>query len=115
LKLIKIILTSLAITLFVSNYSICEYFYPDNIKSWWTLKINIYAIIIALVFLSQSLGTKGVLRFILELGVGISISSVIDKLYFDVHTFTFSDIIMISTTVCFASYQYYRNGRKANK
>lgn len=114
MRTVKIILTLLAVVLFVGNYSICEYFYPDDIKSWWTLKVNIYAVIIALVFLSQSIGTKGVLRFILELGVGMSISSVIDKLYFDVHSFTVSDILMILTTLCFASYQYYRNA-KTNK
>lgn len=114
MRIAKIILTSIALILFVSNYGICEYFYPDNIKMWWTLKVNIYAVIMAIIFLSQGLGTKGVLRFILELGVGISISSVIDKLYFDVHSFTASDILMIFTTLCFASYQYYRNA-KTNK
>ncbi len=106
MKRAKIFLTITAILLFVFNYQICEYFYPlkPQLKSWWTLKVNIYAVIMMLIFLSQSLGSKKWLRFFLEIGVGFSISSVIDKLYFSVHDFTNSDIYMILITVAFATY-----------
>lgn len=101
----KFILTLLALFLFVFNYQICEYFYPykSQLKNWWTLKVNIYAVIMMLIFLSQSLGNKGWLKFILYIGVGFTMSSVIDKVFFDVRVFTVSDLLMILTTLIFAS------------
>ncbi len=108
---VRIILTSLAVILFFSNYQICEYFYKDDLNKWWDLKINIYALIIAIVFVSQSIGSKGWYRFVLDIGVGFSISSVIDKIYYNVNTFTTSDIYMILTTVAFATYNLI-NGNK---
>lgn len=98
-KIIKISLVILAITLFVGNYHICEYFHPNDVTAWWDLKSNNYAIIIALCFLSCNIGSKGWLRFFLSVGVGLSISNVIDKIYFDVLVFTNSDYFMIIATL----------------
>ena len=106
---IKIALPIIALLLFVFNYQICEYFYPDNINSWWTLKINIYAVIIALLFLYASFNKKGLTRFFLEIGVGFSVSNVIDKCYYNTREFTKSDVLMILLTIAIAFYNYKKN------
>lgn len=119
MKGVKITLFLLALILFVSNYKICDYFYYNeeikDIKLWWGLKSNIYAIIVALLFLGSSLGQKGWIRFILEVGVGFAISNVIDKVWYNVLEFTTSDIYMIIITISVASYNYYKDARRGNK
>lgn len=102
MKKVKIIINIIAIILFVMNYQICELFYSDDIKAWWSLKVNLYAVIIALVFISHSLETKGWLKFVLYVGVGFTISNVIDKVFFDIRVFTSMDLVMIITTFIFA-------------
>lgn len=106
LKKVKIILNIVAILLFSLNYQICEFFYPEDISKWWALKMNMYAVIIALVFTAQSLDSKGWLRFVLYIGVGFAISSVIDKLFLDVRVFTVGDLLMIVVTVILASINF---------
>lgn len=103
MKKVRIILNIIAILLFVLNYQICEFFYPEDIKQWWALKVNLYAVIIALVFYSASINTKGWVKFVLYIGVGFSISSVIDKVFLDVRVFTSMDLLMIVITFIFAS------------
>ena len=118
MKEVKIILAILAISLFFSNYYICNYFYyVDGVldaNGWWGLKSNIYAVIIALTFLSANVGEKGIIRFIFSIGVGLAIANVIDKCYFDVIEFTKSDIIMIVATVLISAFDYYKT-QKHNK
>lgn len=111
----------LAIVLFVSNYQICDYFYYNDevkdLKKWWGLKSNIYAIILCLVFFASALKSKGYLRFILDIGIGLTISNVIDKVFFNVLDFNYNDIIMITLTLCFSYLDYLkekRNGLKPN-
>lgn len=106
----KIGLSILIILLWVFNYDICEYFYANDIDSWWKLKINIYGICIALCFgLLNMYVTKKKERFIINIGAGLAISNVVDRFFYDVNTFTKSDTIMIILTVIFAIYDYYGN------
>ena len=110
MKGVKISLYTIALILFVSNYTICDFFYYNeeikDIKKWWALRSNICAVIIMLVFYASLIGTKGVLRLILSIGVGLCISNVIDKVYFNVLDFTYTDIIMITLTICVSLYDY---------
>lgn len=116
---VKIILVIIAIALFVGSYSICNYFHYTegnvDITAWWALKYNIYAVIIAIVFLSAQIGTKGLLRFVLSVGVGFAISNVIDKLYFDVLEFTQADIYMIAITLLVSGYDWYKSSKYCKK
>ena len=104
--MVKKSLYILAILLFSFNYNICNFFYYNNevkdLYKWWDLKSNIYAVIMALMFYASSIGEKGKLKFILNIGIGFTISNVIDKVYFNVLVFNENDIIMIILTVCFA-------------
>lgn len=92
--------------LYLLNYHICEYFYPNNVKAWWALKLNIYAIIVALAFLLASLNARGICKFFLNLGVGFAVSSVIDRMYFDITQYTKADIFMVIITVIVAYIDY---------
>ncbi len=115
MKGVKITLVILAILLFVSNYKICDYFYYVNgeldAKGWWGLKSNIYAVIVALVFLSSSIGSRGILRFFLDVGVGFAIANVIDKVYFNVIEFTTEDIYMIIIVISISAFDAYKNSK----
>ena len=114
--MVKKLLYILAILLFVLNYQICDYFYYNeeikDIKKWWDLKSNIYAVIMVFVFYSSILGAKGKLRFILSLGVGFCISNVIDKVFFNVLEFRYNDIFMIVLTICASLLDYLQNGKQ---
>ena len=111
---VRIFLISIAVILFFTSYWICDYYYPYDAsspldfdsKGWWTLKTKLYAVIMALVLSSSSFGLNRNkwLRFVCEIGTGLSISNLIDKCYWNVLTFTESDIYMILITVAFATY-----------
>ena len=115
--MIKTLRTSLfliSILLFTSNYSICEFLYSKNIDKWWDLRLNINAIVISLVFLASSIGKKGVLRFVLDVGVGFTVSNVVDRLYFNTTQFTKADTIMIIATFLFATIDYKKDELRKN-
>tara|TARA_R110000737_G_C14536487_1_gene478200 strand:+ start:104 stop:457 length:354 start_codon:yes stop_codon:yes gene_type:complete len=117
MRKVKILLIILAMLLFIFNYQICEYFYPTDLNKWWDLKVNNYAIIIALVFLSHTIDSNKWLRFFASLGVGFTISNVIDKVFFNVNTFNESDITMILITFAFSFIGLYKEiyGNGTNK
>ena len=100
----------IALVLFTSNYQICEYFYPltddESIKMWWFTKSNIYGVIVALVLLASSIGERGVLRFVLDVGIGLSMSNVVDRLYFNTNQFNKYDIVMIAITIIVSIIDY---------
>lgn len=110
---IKITLIILAILLYIGNYQICEYFYPTDIKSWWGLKVNIYGIIIALLFASQTINTKGFLKLFATIGSGFAIASVIDKVWYNVRDFNYNDVFMIVITISLALFDYLKNYKNA--
>ena len=115
MKGVKIIIYVLALLLFVLNYQICDYFYYNDeikdIKKWWGLKSNIYALICGLVLYGSLIGSKGLIRFVLAVFTGFCMSNIIDKIYFNVINFTYNDIIMIILTICFAYLDYLKNGK----
>ena len=108
---VKIILLVIAISLFVLNYDICDYFYYNeevkDLNKWWGLKSNIYALILALVFQSYSIDSKGLLRFFLQIGTGFTLSNLVDKVYFNVVEFQANDVIMIIMVFIFSFIDYY--------
>lgn len=108
-KKIKIILIVLAILLYVGNYQICEYVYPTDIEKWWGLKVNIYAIIIALLFIVQTINTKGLFKLFATIGAGFAISSLIDKVWYNTRDFNYNDVFMIVITVGLALFEYLKN------
>lgn len=117
MKEVKIILFLLAITLFVSSYSICDFFYYNDeikdIKKWWGLKSNIYAIIMMLVFYASLINTKGILKLVLNIWLGFCVANVVDKVYFNVLEFRYNDIFMIVITIGLSLYTYLKEFKNA--
>lgn len=115
---LRIFLLIVAMVIIPFNYYICEFFYPLNdaasIKMWWRLKECIYGLIIAIILLSYSLTTRGVLRFVLDICVGLTISNVVDRLCFNTIEFTKADIIMIIATFLFAIIDYKKDELTTN-
>lgn len=104
----RLFLIILAIFLFIGNYEICCLVYPDDIYKWWGLKQNIYNIIIAICFyLSCNETDKKIVKFILNIGIGFVVSNCIDRIFFNVNYFTFSDYFMIIITILTSYYKVY--------
>ena len=115
---LRIFLYVLSILIFSLNYQICEYYYPcldqESINNWWDLKTHIYGIVIAMILIASSIDKKGVLRFVLDIGVGFTVSNVVDRLYFNTTQFTKADIIMIIATFLFAVIDYKKDELREN-
>lgn len=62
-----------------------------------------------LVLLGSTINSKGWLRFIINIGIGFCLSSLIDKVFFNVFEFRENDIIMIILTFCFAIIEFLNN------
>jgi len=106
----------LAITFFLGNYQICNYFYPlddaESITNWWLLKVDIYALIIALLFIlaaqkkTDDLRIAMIEKLILNISIGFTTSNFIDKRIFGVQSYVASDILMILVVVLVSYYDF---------
>ncbi len=103
----KFLLSIIAVLLFCFNYQICEFFYSNSLNNWWDLRTNIYAILFAVALTIARYDSKGWIRFVLNVGIGFSVSDVIDRVYFDITVFTQADIYMIIATLLMASIEFY--------
>lgn len=103
----KFVISILAVMLFCCGYQICSFFYPNFCKNpealaaWWDLRMNLYAMLILLLFWLSNMknGQSKHVSFVLAIGIGLSISDVLDRVYFDITKFTLSDIFMIVITI----------------
>ena len=106
----------LAIAFFLGNYQICNYFYPLNdavsIRNWWLLKVDIYALIIALLFIlasqdkTDSIKLRLLEKLILNISIGFTTSNFIDKRFFGVQGYVTTDIVMIIVVVLVSYYDF---------
>lgn len=111
----KLVVSILAVLLFGLGYQICSFFYPNFCKNpeameaWWDLRMNLYSALILLLFWLTNMknGHSKHVSFVLAIGIGLSISDVIDRLYFDITEFTYEDIGMIIITVIAAYIEAY--------
>ena len=119
MKEVKIYIYLIAIILFISSYQICDFFYYNDeikdLKKWWSLRSNIYAIIVMIIFYASLINAKGFLKLILSIGVGFCFSDVIDRLFFNSLEFDYKDIIMIILTICISIYKYLDTYERPNK
>ena len=114
----------LAIAFFLGNYQICNYFYPLNdavsIRNWWLLKVDIYALIIALLFIlaaqdkTDSIKLRLLEKLILNISIGFTTSNFIDKRFFGVQGYVTTDIVM-TIVVVLVSYYDFRKLKKLVK
>jgi len=115
----KYLLVFTAFILFVSNYHICNYFYPTNseadVSGWWDLRSDIYALIIAILFTYCSIGRKGLTGIFFSVFAGLAISDCIDRFFFDIRRFNVKDIVTIMITTAVAVYNNRKWLQKATK
>lgn len=116
MKNISTIISALAILLFMGNYSICDYFYYNDVVAWWGLKQNIYnAIIFIFCFLAFHNVNQLLPKTILCFGLMICFANIVDRLFFDIKTFEPNDMAMLAFALIFSGafyFLYNTNGRK---
>lgn len=110
----------MVVFLFGTGYWLCKWKYPeaflDNfnhnqiaVNNFTDLRYSIFAIIFGLMFIRTQI--KGeMIRFeifVLDTGIGLVISDLIDRFYFNITKFTKEDIIMIITTIFLSFLEVY--------
>jgi len=114
----RLVLSSLLVLLFYFGYDICNLKYPEYLlnkgehaEEWWTLRMNLYALLNGGLFYALTL--KQVYpkweRFVLEIGVGITLSNMVDRWYFNINERTIADYIMIFITLVLAIIDFNRD------
>lgn len=121
----RITLVSLIIVFFLGNYHICNYFYPlndpDSIELWWMLKVDIYAFIVALCFIlaaqrpNNNVRLRLIERFIMDVGIGLAISNVIDRRLHGIRGYRIMDIAMVMVVFLASYYNFKRLSKIAKK
>ena len=96
----RLVIIILVIVFFLGNYQICNYFYPlfddESIRNWWLLKVDIYALIIALLFIlaaqkkTDSIRLEIIEKLVINVGVGFAVSNFIDRRILDTSSFSLS-------------------------
>ena len=111
----------LVIVFFLGNYQICNYFYPlndaESIRAWWLLKVDIYALIIALLFIlaaqkkTDNIKLKSIEKLILNIGIGFASSNFIDRRILNTREYTLADLSMVIVVFLVSYYDF----KKLNK
>lgn len=125
----KIVLTILSVLLIPLGYDICNYLFLDKIElfdinnpnldkslnpfhiQWWQFRIDLYCLIIFLVYFIYKLKTKydKLFDFIIFIGIGFAEADCIDRWFFNTRTFTKTDIIMIIINIIIWYFTVYKN------
>jgi len=114
----RILVITSIVFFFVCNYHICNYYYPlnkeEHVRLWWVLKMDIYALIVALCFILASLERTTNIRinliekFITSLGIGLAISNVIDRHFKGTESYVQTDIMIVLSVVLVSFYDFQR-------
>lgn len=114
MKKYSFILPLVTVLLFPANYWICEYLYSDDLNNWWILRTNLSALNFMLALYCIKLEKTLFINFLVNIGLGFSVSDVIDRWLFDTNQFTKSDILMITLTLIICYIEYYVRKRYRN-
>jgi len=116
MKYIASIISIVGILLFMGNYSICDYFYYNDLEKWWSLKQNLYNVVIFIFqFLAFYYVAEAVAKSVLCFGFMISFANIVDRLFFDVKTFESDDIAMLIFALIFSTLFYFTNKASGTK
>lgn len=103
----KIILAYASVILFGTGFWICEIIYKYDLIKWTHLRMNLISLVICgVLYVADKCATDRRLKLPLEIGIGLSIADVIDRLCFDITTFSTNDFITIGFTIAFSIYNY---------
>lgn len=119
----RIVIITSIVFFFVGNYHICNYYYPlnteEHVKLWWVLKMDIYALIVALCFILASLEKTTnkkinlIEKFITSLGIGLAISNVIDRHFKGIESYVITDLMIVSCIILVSFYDFKRLSKQA--
>jgi hypothetical protein len=104
------------ISLYLGNFHLCQYLYSDNINEWWKLNLTIREVITSLSFylVLLNISNKKV-RVLISIGLGISASNVIDRVYFDTTQYEWNDLLTIGFIIIIALYEYRNEQRREDR
>ena len=105
-SIISNILSCFALLLFIANYPLAEYLYPQNIQYDENIafRFNEYALIIMFTLLAAKNVQSRFSGFMLSMLIGLSVSDMVDRLWFDITCFRLNDLLMLAVTI-FLSYK----------
>jgi len=119
----RLLIIILVIAFFLGNYQICNYFYPlnddESISNWWFLKVDIYALIIALLFIyaaqkrTSDHRIRMIEKLIINIGIGFTSSNFIDRRILGTREYTLADLGMIIVVFLVSYYDFKRLNKLA--
>ena len=119
----RILIITSIIFFFVGNYHICNYYYPldteEHVRLWWVLKMDIYALIVALCFILANLEKTTnikinlIEKFITSLGIGLATSNVIDRHFYGIESYVSTDIMIVLCVFLVSFYDFKRLNKLA--
>ena len=89
------ILALLTIVLFNSKYWICQYFYADDLISWWRLRVALDTFNFALCFLIAYKYSKGFIKDVFMVGMVFCGGDILDRYLFNINEFSYNDFLLI--------------------
>lgn len=107
----KFVLFIAAIVLYLANFYICNFFAGENIDDWYKCRGILYTATFALLFAAGNIGATGKLRFILNIAFSIVVSDLIDRIFFDITTYQWKDLLTLILTLStsFYAWKFKRN------
>lgn len=103
MKYFKVVLCALSVILFVSNYQICEFLYPDDLKSWWECKGMLYSFIfLFLAIVAYEPKQYEPLRFVILNFILLSAGNIVSRA-FSLTDFVVSDGILLFVSMVFCA------------
>lgn len=100
----------LCILLFPFGYWICLWAYPNDVVQFFDLRYNLYAGLIFLAFTTLYLWITDIrARVIFNIGIGLSVSDIADRLLFDCTKWQSDDWVMIGLTILYSWHQWSKN------
>jgi len=123
----KLILSILSAFIFPLSYWVCITIYPsaaisetdpnfslEEVEKFTDLRFSVYAILCAICFINAGIEFKNnsewykkLTKWFLDVGIGFSISDIIDRFCFDITKFSDSDKVMIGITIISSTYFVY--------
>jgi hypothetical protein len=108
---LKLILFISAFALYIANFHLCNIIAGDDMAEWYKWRGINYTAIFAMLFAAGNIGASGQTRFMLNIAFSIVVSDLIDRLFFDITSYQWKDLLTLILTLLtsFIVWKYKRN------
>jgi len=108
---LKLLLFISAFALYLANFHLCNIIAGDDLVEWYKWRGINYTAIFALLFAAGNIGASGITRFVLNIAFSIVVSDLIDRIFFDITTYEWKDLLTIILTLStsFIAWKYKHN------